>query len=223
MLARPAPAATAGADTPPAFERVVEALDECFRDDRWMERRGRIEEAVADLSRDHCMLRYLVEELARQKRWPRIAGAQSFILYLDRNYYIRANLWYPKPNLVSGEEKYRKYLSIGECHNHTYSFFTAAVLGDGYESTFFTADVKGKALEPGDPVDLRERRPVRLAPGDVLFVERDRDFHIQHWPTDFTVTVNVVPIAAGDTSPRQYIVDADRGVVLHAINAGMAH
>lgn len=200
------------------YDEIVSDIDGCFADG-WSKHRERLAGLTSELATDFVALRKLLSTCSASGKWPLMAGAQSFVLTHNRSFYMRVNLWFPEPKDTVGLERLRKYLSIGECHNHSYNFFTTCLFGSGYESQFLTASFSERP-RTGEQLNLVAGELVRLRPRDVLFVERDVDFHTQQWPIDFSVTLNLVPLAIEDTGSHQYIVDEENGLVRNVIAVG---
>src|SRR5690606_25176669 len=145
-------------------------------------------------------------------------GAQSFALYSDDVFMLRINNWYPKARLsVEGDDEYRKYFSIGICHNHNFDFFTTCVVGPGYTSDFLETEDDVSALEEGDEVRFSRGWSVGLGLGDTMFVPRETHFHTQQLPDAFSATINLIPLAGQSQSGRQYTLCDDRRTVKRVI------
>jgi hypothetical protein len=104
---------------------------------------------------------------------------------------------------------YRRYLSIDELHNHDFSFFTICLLGPGYKTHFYHDPAFTPNHNLGDIINLEDKGVLALSGERVLYVERDSDYHMQHWPDDFSVTLNVIPKNIPGKTNVQYILNAD--------------
>ncbi len=196
----------------------IKTLERLF-EGGWIKNSDRISESFLDLAGGAELLSFFFNCYGLSTTWPNIAGAQSFVIYTGPTFYIRINVWMPRPKRQENSEKVGRYLSVDECHNHSYSFFTTIIFGPGYDSTFFDAPGTSDNLLPGCKIKLSNVRGVAVRSGQLLFVRKDIEFHIQHWPDDFTVSLNLVPCRPVDCSGRQYIVDETTGVVRNAINS----
>jgi hypothetical protein len=187
------------------FSEIVDELKLCFKAD-WRNNMQGIAELVSEFANNGAALREFINNIGAGGKWPSMSGAQSFLLENNSYFYIRINIWYPSSNLAA-LQIYRRYLSIEECHNHNFNFFTTCVLGPGYTTDFFTDLNHQMIKKPGDKVELTFNRKLKLSKGQVLFVERDSDYHIQHWPDGYSITLNLVPVGKDNFSAQQYIID----------------
>jgi hypothetical protein len=188
---------------------VLSDLEELARG-AWPSQMPAIAGLMAELRADNHLLRNFVLENARRASWPTLTGAQSFTIHASEALFVRINLWFAK--LPSARESYRRYLSIDELHNHDFDFFTTCLYGPGYTSTFWVDVGHRDDRKVGDQVNLADERMVSLHGPQTWFVEAGRDYHAQHWPENFSITLNVIPRRRACLTTTQYTLDVDHKV-----------
>jgi hypothetical protein len=187
-------------------EQLYRELDALMTDE-WLSNKVAIASVLVALRTNMSALGGLINDSAKRQIWPVMSGAQSFFLYESSNVLVRINLWFPENSKNAAIDNLRKYLSIGELHNHDFDFFTICLLGSEYMTHFYKDKKYSSHLKKGDHPDLDEVGIFKLKNDDVLFVERDVDYHLQHWPEDFTVTLNAIPRRISGKINVQYILD----------------
>lgn len=183
---------------------VLEDLNELFKKP-WRDRISEASDMVASLRTEANLLRWFVAKVGRRREWPKLTGAQSFTLFSSETMLARINLWFPLPNDAS--DSYRRYLSIEEIHNHDFDFFTTCLFGPGYVSTFWQDPTFHDRRRVGERIDLTQREVHQLQGDEVWFVEASTDFHAQHAPPAFSVTLNVLPNWLERPTTIQYVLD----------------
>lgn len=176
----------------------------------WQSRKDEIASLVSTLADDDKLLRAFTRTYTDTFRWPELKGAQSFLVTKTDSMVVRLNLWFPGNE--SSVDTYRRYLSIDEIHNHDFDFFTACLFGPGYSTTFFRDETHHSARREFERVPLTDAETLKLEAGTVMFVECGRDFHMQHWPEAFSVTVNVIPRTFESGDRIQYILDGSHRI-----------
>lgn len=206
------------ADREPADWRALrDRLDDIFAGD-WRARREELAGLTFALARDDLALRQLVTSHCADGTWPPMAGAPSFDLRRTPTYRVRLNVWYPPTRFEAAREEHANYHSVGQCHNHAFDFFTACVFGPGYESRFLRLETPETRLEQDADAELTDLGTLTLHPGEVWYVERDRDFHTQQWPSAYAITLNLIPRPGPDESQRQYLIDEAERRVLKVVD-----
>lgn len=160
---------------------------------------------------DQLISRFIIDS-CRTGVWPEVAGAQSFRLMMTKNIIVRLNLWYPPDNAEKPLDSYRRYLSIDELHNHDFEFFTSCVFGPGYTTTLYRDDNHHENRIKGEKVDLSLVGTRRVAPKEIVFFEIGKDYHEQHWPEAFSVTLNVISRFLAKDHRVQYILNRDHTI-----------
>jgi hypothetical protein len=183
-------------------------LDNYFSEP-WGEYDNDIASTLVSLRRNMTALDPFFEQISNSENWPTMMGAQSFELYSSEYILVRINLWFPQVATQEQNDQYRRYLSIDELHNHDFSFFTICLLGPGYKTHFYHDPAFTPNHNLGDIINLEDKGVLALSGERVLYVERDSDYHMQHWPDDFSVTLNVIPKNIPGKTNVQYILNAD--------------
>lgn len=212
LAARP----TEVADEHLSPKAVLARLDSVFAGD-WKSREQDIADDMGRLQADFHLLRDWVQHSIGQEALPELQGAQSFVIHRSVNMVARLNLWFPPGKLGHVVPEYRRYLSIDELHNHNFDFFTIALLGSGYTSTYYRLDDWSPDYKAGSRIELGEGKVHRLAGKTVHFVERLYDYHAVNWAEEFSVSLNVMPNNRPDQV--QYIVDNSNMTVKFVIGA----
>ncbi|MCI4592255.1 hypothetical protein MOK15_19425 [Sphingobium sp. BYY-5] len=195
---------TCSASGSSSVAETLDRLDTIFAGD-WASQMDLIAQEIAVLRDDHALLRTFVHGNALAKTWPRLSGAQSFTICSRPAFFARINLWMPYVN--TAPDSYRRFLSVDVIHNHYFEFFTTCLLGPGYTSTFWRDPAHHPDRGIGDPVALLQGSEHSLSDAAVWFVEKGADYHSQHWPSDFSVTLNVMPRPRVDEWSVQYVLD----------------
>jgi hypothetical protein len=182
-------------------------LDYLMADD-WQSSAGEIASVLVSLRSNLTAVHEIIKKCLEHKTWPKMNGAQSFYLFEGHNVVVRINLWFPSGALNPAIDRLRKYLSVGELHNHDFDFFTICLLGSGYSTHFYRDKKYSGRLRKGDQPDLEDLGIFHLQGDSVLYVEKDIDYHLQHWPNDFTVTLNAIPRKTHSEKNIQYILDS---------------
>jgi hypothetical protein len=128
---------------------------------------------------------------------------QTFILHSDADFYIRANIWLPVASEDVGTEQY--FYDVA--HDHNFSFMTAGYAGPGYQTEIFEYDGLKRAPKLGEKVDVRFLENTSLHEGKIMVYRASRDIHIQHPPTDFTISLNMILAKPDEASRRQCLFD----------------
>lgn len=196
-------------DASPCPEAALAELEQIFQSP-WRHRMVEIADIIAGLRADASLLRWFVAKVADRKEWPNLTGAQSFTLFSSETMLARVNLWFPLPPDAS--DSYRRYLSIEEVHNHDFDFFTACLFGPGYTSTFWQDRAFRDNRRVGELVSLTHREEHRLDGDEVWFVDASTDFHAQHAPPSFSVTLNVLPNWLERPTTIQYVLDEEHRI-----------
>lgn len=178
----------------------------------WAADKAGIAGLVAELARDDALMRAFLRSYCDIPAWPVLTGAQSFVFMTTDSMFVRLNLWFPPDDPASPLDSYRRYLSIDELHNHDFDFFTACLHGPGYTTSFFRDEHHHARRRQGEKVALAEVESLHLGHGPVMYVESGKDYHMQHWPSALSVTVNVVPREYEQGDRIQYVLDTDHVV-----------
>lgn len=196
-------------------EKILRALDEVITCD-WRARFQEIADHIGALAKDLLLLREWTSAVASKPKLPELSGAQSFVVYQSNTMFARINIWFPKGNLGSKLDAYRRYLSIEELHNHDFNFFTTRLLGPGYVSAFYRGPSADRIFSPGEKLELHPLGKIELSNDKVLFVEKDLDYHSQEWVDELTVTLNIIPRSR--LGGVQYLVDDKKRTVNFVID-----
>lgn len=199
-----------------SVEQAMARLEDVFSGD-WRSREGEIASCIRYLREDKRLLSKWAISSLESGVIPEMIGAQSFLVHQSKSFICRINLWFPQGSLGVSSDLYGRYLSIDVLHNHDFDFYTTCLLGGGYTSDFLIATNGAQDLEVGDQLEIGREHFVHLDGDKAIFVEKGYDFHTQKWPMDFSITLNVIPVAVPEI--RQYSVDPASLKVKFVVNA----
>lgn len=200
-------------DQSAAPNAVMHELDRLIGNGELHTRFDEIAQLFADLCQTgDALVKNFVVEACQRKEWPQVSGAQSFRLLMTDNIIVRLNLWYPPDNPESPLDSYRRYLSIDELHNHDFEFFTSCVFGPGYTTTLYHDPNHHPNRQKGDFVQLEKLGTKHVQCGDIVFFEAGTDYHEQHWPPSFSVTLNLISRHLAREERVQYVLDTQHRV-----------
>lgn len=197
------------------FEAIAARLEELLQPG-WWDKKQAVASLFGAFSHNYTAVRRLIAKAMAEGVSPQLEGAQSFTVYDCASFGLRLNLWFPEKSDVASD-RYRKYLSIDQMHNHDFDFFTMCLSGPGYSSQFWRDADHSFSRKQGEQLDLHKPNLIRLTKGTVLFVERDLDYHSQQWPEAFTTTLNLIPKHFSDENRVQYLIDSDTHKVLEVV------
>jgi hypothetical protein len=151
---------------------------------------------LSEFSALNYPIRILARIFCKTADVAKLAGAQSYIIYGCDSYYLRLNFWIPSANrhaLVS--DRFKKYFSIGVLHNHAFDFFTVGVLGDGYFTEIYNANIDSinTTMCVGDHISLTDTSKFKLQKSISLFFPKFIQFHTQYEPTNMSASLNLIP------------------------------
>lgn len=196
---------------------LIKTIDPMFKAG-WEPRAPDILHEMQLSANNYRLLNGFVHGKLKDKTWPPMQGAQSFLLHKCDDYYIRINLWFP-PRVSPVEDQIKKYFSIELIHNHNFPLLTVGLFGPGYATNLSWWDNPKTGLQVGDKIKIGAPVKKGLPFGAGLYMQKDHDFHEQLWPEAFSISLNVIPARPADTSPLQYILNDDL-TIRETIQAG---
>lgn len=199
------------------IDTIYSRVDELFVGD-WRANIDELASCMVAFRAQYRALRDLLRQHTSVLTEPALQGAQSFLLRSTPRYDMRVNLWFPESNLAKTNDRYRRYLSINELHNHDFSFLSICLSGPGYTSSFYTDLAFSPERRVGERLNLAFAGQIALSGDTVLRVDCELDYHAQHWPVAFSTTLNLIPREARDR-PTQYVVDRESFTVREVIRA----
>jgi hypothetical protein len=172
---------------------------------------------------------FLAEEIHRQlQEWRSYqAGndfiSETFVLGRGPGFLVRANFWTPQPESEAAREIHSRVNSVYRIvHNHSFSFLTVGYWGPGYGTDVYEVDAAACQAEVGERVDLRYLETTTLPVGKVMYYRRERDVHLQRFPPELSVSLNLV-LSPPDTSLcNQLYFEAETGNVIGRGSSGAA-
>ena len=94
---------------------------------------------------------------------------------------------------------------------------TTAYSGPGYESELYEYDRSKIRGEINEKVDLRFVERLNFKTGDLMAYRALNDAHIQHPPSDISVTLNLVTKSRSIGAKRQYLFDVRTNTILSTV------
>jgi hypothetical protein len=137
-------------------------------------------------------------------------GSPTFMVHRDRarGYAIRVVGWPPADQLTHfpGGASTHGYAEVlgALAHNHDFHLLTVGYAGPGYETDMY--GVPTTLPEVGAAVPLAPLGRFQLSPGTVLFYPASRVAHLQHVPSRFSISVNLI-VRGPDRFAEQYLFD----------------
>ncbi len=176
------------------MRQMLLSLDAPFADG-YRKNQAQILDAIGEIARSNLLIPYFLRQSVAANQLIKMIGAQSYLLHVGEHYLARLNFWPPKSQRQSVvSERVRRYFSIDVLHNHSFDFFTVGILGCGYYSKFYQAslnDLEGRSI--GETLQLKFVGDLTLNPGKAIFVAKSTEFHSQHEPEEFSVSLNFIP------------------------------
>lgn len=138
---------------------------------------------------------------------------QSIILAGSESFYVRANIWTPPRLSGAIREQEERIFSYNLAHDHNFAFLTAGCFGSGYRTEIFEYDPSQVVGYVGEPVELTALEETTLPQGKVMFYRERRDIHIQHAPTELSISLNLMLLSPRSQDTEQYFFDTRKGVI----------
>ena len=120
-------------------------------------------------------------------------SAQSFLLARSEDFLIRANFWTP-PTRASQIQQHDLSNVYEKAHCHNFNLLTVGYYGAGYETVIYEYDRAKIQGFPGEHAPLRFLERTRLSRGKVMFFRPGRDVHVQLYPEEFSISLNLIGI-----------------------------
>jgi len=120
------------------------------------------------------------------------SAPQSFVLGKGKAHAVRINFWVPKVENSPFSAHQQALYAYDVAHNHDFRFLTVGYFGAGYETDLYEMDhelVKGIKNEK---VVLSNHQRVQLHPKRVIYFEPYKDVHVQHEPTEVSISINLL-------------------------------
>ncbi len=165
---------------------------------------------LARLSSDpHLIRKHIEEHGGLLKAKDTFASPQYFVLGRHFSKFgpigLRVNYWLP----IEGGKFYdreRDMYSYELGHNHDFRFLTVGHFGPGYVTDLCEVDPDAIRGEPGEYVEMRNRRTEQLSPGKVIYFDTFSDVHIQHPPQELSISINLI-LGVDNWKREQYAFD----------------
>jgi hypothetical protein len=143
----------------------------------------------------------------------------SFVLWRTPIYTIRANTWNP-PQAAEAKKWENDLYSYHIVHDHNFAFLTGGYHGCGYRTLRYEYDPEETPfLRVGDrPKTLVESGPAYLAQGELMLYRESRDVHIQEYPAERSISINVM-IQSRRKNP-QILLDRPDGAITGLLRDG---
>jgi hypothetical protein len=168
--------------------------------------------ALKALANNRTFLSHAVNGQLRDRldgRSPAQYTANSIVFSRGRFHSIRANIWEPLCADPRRSELQAPLFTYFNCHDHNFHFVTTAFSGPGYESDLYEYDRATVTGAPGEEVDLQFIERVRFQAGDLMAYRAFSDAHVQHPPTEMSVSLNLVATSPEMAMRRQFLFDTD--------------
>ena len=141
--------------------------------------------------------------------------SQVFMLEKNDRYAIRAPLWLPARGDY-GEEVF----VYGMPHDHNFNILTMGYLGSGYKTKIWQYDSELVGGVVGERVNMSGEMEFTLSEGKLLFMEMNKDIHVQYPPAELSVSINIMQIK--NVSKFQYLFDVVGKKIVRKVNEDTA-
>lgn len=154
------------------------------------------------LSEFYC--NYIKSKIAKDPLY--VVISQAIVLHRSKDYYIRANFW---PTQAECSPAEMTLFAYDQPHDHNFDLLSYSYCGDGYISDDFSYDYDAVVGYVGERVAITPLGPHKHECGDVLMYHCNRDIHIQHPPSQPSITLNVIPLENQNGLKDQYFFQID--------------
>lgn len=138
---------------------------------------------------------------------------QTFMLASGPDYFVRANVWLPRPYRPLKALAESDQLFYDVAHDHNFTFMTAGHIGSGYRTTIYEYDGIDSTYNIGDRVDMSFLEDTMLPEGKIMIFRASRDIHVQYAPDEFSVSLNVMTINRTELRRTQNVFEKDCATV----------
>jgi hypothetical protein len=146
-------------------------------------------------------------------------SGQSLGLAVRDDFAVRANIWIPVDASSPVAAYDTDYASYGLPHDHDFSFLTVGYSGPGYRTELYEYDPMTVIGFCGEPVALERQPDVQLSAGTAMFYRESVDVHVQHPPSDVSVSLNLLVGPRKRLLHSQLIFDLDQQRVSRLVTA----
>ncbi len=130
---------------------------------------------------------------------------QVFMISRQKYYDLRAPVWFP-------QVMNKRTFAYDIAHDHNFDLVTMGYSGSGYTTEIYQYDASQVCGQDGEAINLFNYKKVTLHEGSVLLYEKNKDLHIQHPPSDVSVSFNLIKTV--NVSDRQYMFDVKNSCIL---------
>ncbi len=116
---------------------------------------------------------------------------QSLELANNNRFYIRSNIWMPLSVQSKTIEFEKKLFAYDIPHDHNFQLLTVGYYGPGYPTDIYEYDCATVVGAVGEKVDISEKTETILSPGRLVFYRQSKDIHVQHLPSEMSVSLNL--------------------------------
>lgn len=123
---------------------------------------------------------------------------------------IRSVIWSPPLTMDARSRALQdRAFSYSVFHDHNFALLTVGYLGAGYETVIYEYDPSSVVGSPGETVDLEYLETTTLAPGKILYFRPRRDIHLQRYPGELSISLNLIGECPGINCVPQFEFDVD--------------
>jgi hypothetical protein len=149
--------------------------------------------------------------------------SQVFQLAVGDSFIVRANVWEP-PRIDDKSPGQRDGLFMyQDAHDHNFSFLTVGYFGAGYQTTIYECDPDSVTGVPGTRVDMTFSETTTLPEGKVMMYRAGQDIHRQEYPTEYSLSLNLLVLGPQQASREQHYFDLERRTILTSMKALPGH
>lgn len=160
---------------------------------------------------------FLVEALGQQLDRDGLFGAagtafpMAFHLARRPNFVVRAVAWAPESKSRERARWESHALQFSVPHSHNFDLLTVGYAGPGYKTSVYTCDPSAYNGVAGERVELKFLERTDFPVGKIMFYEAKRDIHWQEYPTDFSVSLNLITMPPNQRHTGFHTFDVEQG------------
>jgi hypothetical protein len=134
-------------------------------------------------------------------------------------FIVRTVIWTPPltKNLRSRVMQ-DKILSYASAHDHNFSLLTIGYHGSGYKTDIYEYDPSSISGAIGETVEIKFLEHTSLPEDKILYFRPNRDIHVQLYPDEVSISLNLMGDPNGNATRAQYEFDVQNGKILNLLD-----
>jgi hypothetical protein len=147
------------------------------------------------------------------------------LLARGQHFLVRVAGWPPAGEVdktPSGEQLHVYEDEHRAAHSHAFALLTVGYWGPGYETDVYECDpaaIRAGGERPGQCVELRSLGRYQLSEGTVMYYPAHRVAHVQHPPSAYSISLNLIVKSRFDEMQDQFFFDVPGKMLTRAIGS----